>query len=113
MKLSFFIRDNQEPILQEWESFARTLRPAAKDMTVEQLRNHARELLGTTARDLEMPQSKSAQKKKSQGKGSRALGAPETAAQIHAGMRAESGLSLDQMVFGISRVEGKRAPTLE
>ena len=34
MKLSSFIRDNMEPILQEWEAFARTLRPASKGSTL-------------------------------------------------------------------------------
>lgn len=98
MKLSSFIRDNMEPILQEWEAFARTLLPAAKDMTVEQLRDHAQQLLETMASDLDTPQSKSAQKEKSQGKALHAPDTPDTAAQIHAAMRAESGLSLDQMV---------------
>jgi hypothetical protein len=38
MKLTEFIRGNQAPIVKEWETFARTLRPAAEAMTNAALR---------------------------------------------------------------------------
>jgi signal transduction histidine kinase len=67
-------------------------------MTVEQLRDHAQQMLETIATDLDTTQSNFAQKEKSQGRGPHMPGSPDSASQIHAGMRAESGLSLEQMV---------------
>ena len=40
-RLSTFIRENTEPILEEWESFARSL-PMGADMDVRALRDQAR-----------------------------------------------------------------------
>jgi signal transduction histidine kinase len=98
MQLSTFIRDNIEPLLAEWEAFARTLLPATKDMTVEQLRNHARQLLEAIASDLDTPQSAYEQTEKSQGRVPQPPDGQDSAAQIHAGMRADSRLTLNQMV---------------
>jgi hypothetical protein len=75
MKLSSFIRDNMEPILQEWEAYARTLLPAAKDMTVEQLRDHAQQMLETIATDLDTTQSNFAQKENLKAEGRTCRGA--------------------------------------
>jgi hypothetical protein len=54
--LSQFIRDNAEPILQEWETFARSL-SAGESMDIEALRDHAKEMLIVIADDLARPQS--------------------------------------------------------
>ncbi len=35
MRLSKFIRDNREQILSEWQSFARTLIPAAHALNID------------------------------------------------------------------------------
>jgi hypothetical protein len=55
-RLSRFIRDNAEPILAEWETFARSL-PGGGAMNVAALRDHAKEMLLAIAVDLERPQS--------------------------------------------------------
>lgn len=51
MRLAEFILANIEPILKEWEDFARSLSPGA-DMTIVQLRDDAQSILLATARDM-------------------------------------------------------------
>lgn len=99
-RLSTFIRENTEPILEEWETFARSL-PMGADMDVHALRDHAREMLGVIATDLETPQSAKVQAAKAQGR----TDAPDgdqrrrsTAAQEHGSGRAEQGFNVGQMV---------------
>jgi signal transduction histidine kinase len=99
-RLSEFIRENVEPILEEWESFARSL-PAAEAMDVTTLRDHARQMLEVIATDLDTPQSAQQQLDKGQGRAD-ALGtddrSPRTAAQEHGAGRAEHGFNVSQMV---------------
>ncbi|MGB3222589.1 MAG: ATP-binding protein [Desulforhopalus sp.] len=54
MKSSEFIRNNLEEILQEWDQFARSLRP---NLDRETLRDHADYLLKTIADDIETQQT--------------------------------------------------------
>jgi signal transduction histidine kinase len=64
--LATFIRENTDPILAEWEAFARTL---ARDSPVDvaALREHAGVMLEEIASDIETPQSKREQSAKSRG----------------------------------------------
>jgi signal transduction histidine kinase len=96
-KLARFIRDNAEPILAEWETFARSL-PGGEAMNVAALRDHAKEMLAAMAADLERPQSDRAQDEKARGERD-AVGARDaTAAQEHGTGRAASGFTVGQMV---------------
>lgn len=52
MSLSSFILANIEPIVQEWESFARTLKTPGRELDSEALRDHAAIMLRTIAADL-------------------------------------------------------------
>jgi hypothetical protein len=45
MKLSQFIQDNHKTIIDEWETFARGLAPAAGAMSKAGLRDHAEQIL--------------------------------------------------------------------
>lgn len=45
MKLSEFITDNIEKIMQEWENFARTLFPQGQIVTIKELRDHVKNML--------------------------------------------------------------------
>ena len=98
-RLSQFIRDNVEPILVEWETFARSLRGGG-DMDEMALRDHAKEMLLVIAADLDRPQSGRVQDEKARGErdaddsGAR----PTTAAQEHGSGRAGSGFTVGQMV---------------
>ena len=81
MRLADFILSNMESILVEWERFASTLLPAAVSMTALALRNETRQ----------------AQIDKSLGRAPKVMGAPATAAQTHAILRARSGFDINQL----------------
>jgi signal transduction histidine kinase len=97
IRLARFIRDNVEPILAEWETFARTL-PGGGAMDVTALRDHAKEMLLVVAADLERPQSDRAQDEKARGERDAAGARDQTAAQQHGTGRAGSGFTVSQMV---------------
>jgi signal transduction histidine kinase len=99
MRLAAFILANIEPILQEWEDFARDLGAVTASMDVEALRDHAKLILQELAEDLETRQSAAQQEAKSRGEAPDAPAEdPDTGAEHHGGVRAVEGFSLEQMV---------------
>jgi hypothetical protein len=98
MRLSEFIRNHLDAILVEWEAFAATLLPAASGLTSLALRDHAPHILEAVAKDLATPQTALEQSEKSKGRAPVIEGAPETAAQTHAVLRARSGFDINQLV---------------
>jgi signal transduction histidine kinase len=98
MRLAEFILRDMEAILVEWEAFAVTLFPAAATPTQLTLRDHAQQILDAVAKDLSTPQTRQAQADKFLGRASKVMGAPETAAETHAVLRAKSGFDINQMV---------------
>jgi signal transduction histidine kinase len=56
MRLADFILSNFEPMLAEWEIFARSI-GAGKHLNQLALRDHARQILQATARDMKSPQT--------------------------------------------------------
>jgi signal transduction histidine kinase len=98
MRLADFILRNLEPILAEWEAFAGTLLPGAAGMSPLALRDHAKQILQAVAKDLGTFQTEQAQAEKSKGRAPVLTGAPETAAQTHAILRAQSGFDINQLV---------------
>ena len=97
-RLHQFIREHTEEILAEWETFARTL-PMAESMDISALRDHAKEMLGVIAHDLETPQTPGEQTDKAEGKSDAdESGPPATAAQEHGAARAVSGFTIAQML---------------
>lgn len=97
MRLSKFILGNMEPILEQWEVFAATLLPAARDLERAALRDHAQQILEAIAKDLLMPQTREAQSEKSKGRAPQLADAKETAAQTHALLRARAGFDIKQL----------------
>jgi signal transduction histidine kinase len=97
MRLADFILRDTEAIVAEWELFAATLLPAASGMTSHALRDHAKQILQAVAKDLSTPQTKEAQSEKSKGRAPKLRGAPETAAETHAVLRARSGFDINQL----------------
>ncbi|HUR92127.1 MAG TPA: sensor histidine kinase [Gemmatimonadaceae bacterium] len=96
MRLADFILANREPILAEWEAFARSCTPAAAGMDVAALRNDANRMLTVIAADLRTSQTVHEQSEKSKGHSPDVAGtAPATA---HGGDRAAAGFSTMQMV---------------
>ena len=67
MRLSDFILDNLEPILQAWEDFARTVETPLPTMDATGLRNHAEFMLRAVALDLRTAQTEQQQIDKSLG----------------------------------------------
>lgn len=93
VRLSDFIVSEIESILQEWETFARTLKPAAEDMSSKELRNHAANLLKIIAKDIRTTQTSEEQIEKSHG--------DETGERNDAGhgrARLESNFTIEQLV---------------
>ena len=99
VRLSAFILANMEPILQDWEDFARSLGDVTSSMDDAALRDHAQLILRAVAADLETPQSPAQQEAKSEGDApARPAHLPATAATSHGVIRAGDGFSLEQMV---------------
>mgnify|MGYP003575582195 FL=1 len=98
MRLAEFILTNREPILAEWEAFARTCKPASGSMDITALRDHANEMLTVIATDLKTSQGEHAQAEKSKGKAADLDPTDRTAAEEHGSGRAESGFTVEQMI---------------
>lgn len=98
MRLADFIDANMPAILAEWELFASSLLPAAAGMDGIALRDHAEQILLAIAKDLRSPQTRPEQSAKAQGRAPLRLLATETAAQVHATLRATGGFTIRQLV---------------
>lgn len=96
MRLADFIQQNMEPILQQWEDFAKTLTPAAEGMDAVALRDHAEHMLRTIAADLQTHQSPEARILKSHGNAPRSNSI--TSAESHADIRHASGFTIGQVI---------------
>jgi signal transduction histidine kinase len=96
MSISTFIRDNMNAILTEWTAFAAKTAPADSEMTKLALTDHAEQILGAIALDIETHQSQEEQYEKSQGE-EIDLGPQESAAAIHGRLRHASNFSLLQL----------------
>lgn len=99
MRLHDFILTNLEPILEEWEVFARSIWPGAQ-ASPRILRDHAEDMLVAVARDMKSVQTSAQQVAKSKGNGDG--GAPsdrvDTASDKHAISRVDSGFDLEELV---------------
>jgi hypothetical protein len=94
-RLADFIRSEFEPILQDWEEFAKTVLNA-EDLDKTGLRDHAKEMLVAIADDLESHQSDSEQAEKSKGRGPDDSG--HSPAEVHGGERHATGFSIMETV---------------
>jgi signal transduction histidine kinase len=98
LRLADFILGNREPILREWEEFARSCAPASGAMGVAALRDHADQMLSVIAADLQTPQGRRDQSEKSKGLAVKSEFDGTTAAEEHGAGRAQSGFTVEQMV---------------
>ncbi|MGF6455663.1 ATP-binding protein [Pseudomonas frederiksbergensis] len=96
MRLSDFILNNLEPILQAWEEFARSVDTPMPAMDSQGLRNDAEFILRAIALDMRTSQTHQQQIDKSHGLGT--VTETESAAESHAMTRLTSGFTLDQTV---------------
>src|SRR5512147_909549 len=95
MDLASFIDTERSAIVAEWETFAGTLMPAARDMPAAALRDHADEILSAIVHDMRSRQTVSEQTEKAKGQHPGHL---EEVGQIHAELRIQFKFKLGQMV---------------
>jgi hypothetical protein len=86
-----FILTNLEPILAEWEAFAKSL-PAGASMTPRALRNDAERMLRFIAADLTTGQTVDEEIAKSQGRGGQLPEGDQSAAHDHCLQRLADGI---------------------
>ena len=100
MRLPDFILANVQPILAEWEDFARRVWPAAAPVDPAELRDHAEEILRATAHDMTSSQSAMQQSDKSRGdqRAGEDGACLNGASEVHAVGRVSSGFSLPAVV---------------
>ena len=97
MRLSEFIVQHIDRIVDEWEQFARNVKPAADSLSRTELRDHAKSILMAAARDMTMTQSKAEQAAKARGEGPEKTPTLDQAAARHGEMRHNVGFDLVQM----------------
>ena len=93
MSLPDFIRTNIEVIVSRWVEFAQSIH-SAHQLNRLALRDHAKGILLTIARDLENPQTAFEQIEKS--KGNAADANKQTQAKVHGNDRLSAGFSIDE-----------------
>jgi len=100
VRLPDFIRANVEPILVEWESFARTIWPPGALADPVELRNSAAEILRAVVADMASAQSPHEQSEKSAGRGAHGAQSDrlDHASQLHGAGRVGSGFALSAVV---------------
>jgi signal transduction histidine kinase len=99
-RLSAFILRNIEPILQEWEAFARSLAAGTK-MDQLALRDDAESILRAVVRDMQSNQTLAQQASKSKGHGGAggvASDRLDSASTLHGAARVGSGFDLIEVV---------------
>ena len=100
MRLADFISANIEPILVEWEAFARSLLPG-KTMTITALRDDAGSILRATVHDMRNLQTLRQQASKSKGDGgadSAASGRLDDASELHGVERVGAGFHITDVI---------------
>jgi len=94
VRMAVYINEHVEDILAEWDTFASSIQPAAKPLSAERLRDHAREMLDAITADMASAQTAAEQKDKSEGRGSRSEESPkDSAAETHAVYRLAEGIT--------------------
>jgi len=96
VNLSVFINEHMEAILQEWESFARSIMPSPSAIDKKTLRDHALQMLMTIVADMETLQTSTERAEKS--KGHALQNDMDTPAETHAIERVRLGFSIVQLV---------------
>lgn len=103
MRLSEFIERHAEPILSEWEAFARSIWPAALQDPLSDpamLRDHAEAILRAVHTDMTSTQTGAAQRAKAEGAGNETSASTQLdhASVLHAIARGASGFELWALV---------------
>src|SRR5690349_12411241 len=98
MRLADFILANIEPILVQWEIFARSM-TKGEHLNQLKLRDHAGQILQSTARDMKSPQTAAEQEDKSKGLDqAQEDDALDGASKLHAVDRLSLGFGMLEMM---------------
>jgi signal transduction histidine kinase len=100
VRLADFISANIEPILVEWESFARSIWPPGAPAEPAELRDAAEQILRAIIAEMATDQSLQEQSEKSMGRGAKGAESDrlDHASQVHGAGRVGSGLPLTAVV---------------
>jgi signal transduction histidine kinase len=97
MRLSEFIVQHVDRIVDEWEQFAKAIAPDVDTMNRAILRDHAKSILLAASRDMKTAQSASEQAAKAMGEGPEKTPSLDRAAASHGELRHTAGFDLVQM----------------
>lgn len=95
IRLSTFILTEMDQILACWDEYARTMTPAADQMSLRALRDHSEEMLRAVAADIDSPQTDVEQVEKSQGEST--TDPSDSAASDHGHLRHFANFTLIQL----------------
>lgn len=95
IKLSKYILEEMPRILACWDEYARTMTPAADEMSMHALRDHSEAMLRAVAMDIDSPQTRSEQQHKSLGDSTEDVSS--SAASEHGHLRHASNFTLIQL----------------
>lgn len=95
-RLSHFIQEQIEPILCDWEAFARTLAPG-ESLSARDLRDHAKDLLLTIALDMQTAETEAQRDTKSKGHDAPIDKSKDTAAYERGATRQLHGFDLSEL----------------
>ncbi|OLF56306.1 sensor histidine kinase [Pseudomonas chlororaphis] len=98
MRLSDFIVQQVDRIVDEWEQFARTIAPHTDALSHLQLRDHAKSILLAAAQDMRTAQSASEQEAKARGEGPENSPRLDEAAASHGALRHDVGFDLVETI---------------
>lgn len=98
MNMSEFIRRRMDTILSDWERFAATCRPAAEDLTREELRDFGHGVLETVADDMDARKSSVERGEEARTEHQGHLPDVKASARKHAADRLHDGFTLIQLV---------------
>lgn len=97
MRLSEFIVQHVDRIVDEWEQFAKAIAPDVDSMNRAILRDHAKSILLAASRDMKTAQTASEQAAKAMGAGPENTPSLDQAAASHGELRHSAGFDLVQM----------------
>jgi signal transduction histidine kinase len=97
MRLSEFIVQHVDRIVDEWEQFAKAIAPDVDSTNRAILRDHAKSILLAASRDMKTAQTASEQAAKAMGEGPERTPSLDQAAASHGELRHNAGFDLVQM----------------
>ncbi len=96
MKLTYFIKTHKEDITNEWVKFAQDNISDVKNMKLEEVRDHIKQMLERIVESMETPETDAQQEKKSEGNTKMKSGESK-AANEHGEQRADMGFDIVEL----------------